>query len=324
MHVSFLPALVDPQTRTPLHLVAEEQHGEMVVTGKLLNGTGAIYPIVRSIPRFAGFDENTHVRNFGYQWNRWPRVQFEDENVGRPMAGHTKSMWERIVGMADELKGAMVIDFGCGSGRFVDVCRKKGAKVIGLDLSGAVESAGRSFAGDPDVLICQADILRCPIKNDLADGAFSIGVLHHTPDPAQGFAEMARTTRAGGFLAVSVYGQEGYYTANSVGFYRKVFKVLWPVFRHYPPLLFTYMTVYGLDFLLKIPVLKRIFAPLRSFFPYIALPDRRWSILDTFDSVTPTHQSGHSIYEVFQWFKLQACKGIEPSNWGGASVHGLK
>ena len=32
------------------------------------------------------------------EWSRWPRVQFESENVGRPMQGHTTRMWERITG----------------------------------------------------------------------------------------------------------------------------------------------------------------------------------------------------------------------------------
>ena len=70
-------------------------------------------------------------------------VQFEDQNRGGPMEGHTLRMWERIVGAPhDNLDGRMIADFGCGPGRFVDIVRKKRGRVIGLDLSVAVEKAG--------------------------------------------------------------------------------------------------------------------------------------------------------------------------------------
>jgi len=62
---------------------------------------------------------------------------------------------------------------------------------------------------------------------------------------------------------------------------------------------------------------------LHLFFPD-HLADRRWSLLDTFDSVTPTHQSFHESYEVFQWFKKAGLSNIEPSDWGSTSFHGMK
>ncbi len=48
----------------------------------------------------------------------------------------------------------------------------------------------------------------------------------------------------------------------------------------------------------------------------------RWSILDTFDSVTPSYQSAHEAYEVFQWLKTNGLVEIETSNWGFATYNG--
>ncbi len=75
---------------------------------------------------------------------------------------------------------------GCVSGRFIDVVRKKGGVGIGVDFSSAVEAAAHNFKKDDDVCICQTDALNLPIQKNCVDGAFSIGVLHHSPQPGAG------------------------------------------------------------------------------------------------------------------------------------------
>jgi len=322
MHTSFLEYLNDPHTMEPLRIVATEMRGDFVFEGELVSPSNR-FPIVRGIPRFAGYtDKGNYAESFGWQWNRWGRVQFESENVGKPMEGHTLRMWERITAVATkDLRSALVADFGCGSGRFIEIVKMKNARVIGLDLSDAVEIARRNFAGDDKVLVCQADILRPPIRPGTCDGAFSVGVLHHTPDPAKGFLEMANVVRPGGWIAASVYEKGGHYSLPNVNFYRSLFKRLWPLFGHYPPLLYSYITCF-----LVAPVARHLplGGMLHLFFPGIILADRRWSLLDTFDSVTPTHQSFHESYEVFQWFKKAGLSNIEPSDWGSTSFHGMK
>ena len=41
------------------------------------------------------------------------------------------------------------------------------------------------------------------------DYGFSVGVLHHLPDPRQGFASLVSKIRAGGHVSAWVYGREG-------------------------------------------------------------------------------------------------------------------
>jgi SAM-dependent methyltransferase len=321
MHSSFLHYLCDPQTGEPLTLHVQSGTGDVVHEGRLASPSNT-YPIVRGIPRFHGYDSrNDYTQSFGYQWTKWSRVQFESQNLGKPMQGHTLDMWQRITSISCELAGKVVADFGCGPGRFIEIVRMKQGKVIGLDLSLAVEAAADNFRGDPDVLICQADILKPPIKAGSLDGAFSIGVLHHTPDPRQGFDKMVQAVRAGGWVALSVYGKGTYYDFPTVRMYRGLFRILWPLFRHYPALLYSYFAGYVLRPLVPVPVLGKL---VRLFFPVVGLPDVNWSILDTFDSVTPTYQSAHESFEVFQWFKESRLVKIEPSNWGFTAYHGMK
>ena len=57
----------------------------------------------------------------------------------------------------------------------------------------------------PDVAIVQADLLDLPLAERQFDLVFSIGVLHHSPDPRRAFAQVAARVKPGGRLAVWLY-----------------------------------------------------------------------------------------------------------------------
>jgi len=326
MNKKFIKYLIDPKTEEELKLFSEESNNADIISGYLVSKSNR-YPIIRGIPRFAGYrDRSNYSESFSYEWNRWSQLQFDSRNVGKPMVGHTRKMWEQIVNSDNKLvKDKLIIDFGCGPGRFIEIARKRGANVIGIDLSEAVEIARDNFKSDNGVLIVQGDILHPPFKKEIADGAFSIGVLHHLPNPHLGFNKIVDVIKKSGWLAVSVYGQYGYYTSPIVNFYRRIFKSLWPYFGPYPALLYSYLIVYVFGTMARIPVITYIVYLLKTVFPYIDLPDRKWSVLDTFDSITPSNQYGYSIFEIFGWFKeTKKFKTIEPSNWGGTSMWGIK
>lgn len=321
MHIKFLEYLVDPFTHGRLSLEGNVPADGIVLDGFLVSGSNR-YPIVRGVPRFV--PKSNYAESFGWQWNHWSRVQFDSANKGKPMEGYTGRMWHTITATAPatRLDGKMVLDIGCGPGRFVETARTLGATVIGVDYSDAVDAAAKNFANDPDVCIVQADALKLPIASDTLDAAFSIGVLHHTPNPAAGVAEAFRVLRANGWFAVSVYGKGGYYNYPNVQAWRWVHKRLWPLLGEKPALLYTYSTVYLLG---PIARLSRTAGRIAKVpFPFISLPDREWSMLDTFDSVTPSYQSGHESFEVFSWLKASGFELIEPSDWGNTSFRGVK
>jgi SAM-dependent methyltransferase len=79
--------------------------------------------------------------------------------------------------------------------------------VIGVDLSGAVETAFAATRDLSNAHIVQADIYNLPFAR-IFDYAFSVGVLHHLPDPRAGFKSLASKVRAGGHISAWVYGAE--------------------------------------------------------------------------------------------------------------------
>jgi SAM-dependent methyltransferase len=321
MHRDFAEYFVDPDTKEPLRLEVTRAAHRQVIEGAFVSST-ASYPIVNGIPRFVDRHADAYARSFAYQWTKWPTVQFEGENAGKPMEGYTRRMWESITGMQNgSVADRVVLDIGCGSGRFVDVARLKGAKVIGIDYSLAVDAAARQFADDPGVCICQADALKLPLRTGSMHGAFSIGVLHHTPQPSRGVEEAARVLAPGGWFAVAVYGKGGYYDSRAVQAWRRAFARLWRTCGHYPPLLYTYAIVYLVRLLRPLPLVCR---PVHAVFPSKDLPDLTWSLVDTFDSVTPSYQWAHECHEVFAWLKQAGLCEIEPTRWGPTSFRGIK
>lgn len=135
---------------------------------------------------------------FGARWSRRPG--FEDEAA-------TAEAWNLKVGWgAPELAGAAVLDGGCGAGRFSAIAHQLGAaRVVGVDVSEQAVAAARENV--PAGEFQRHDLME-PLPKRL-HGAFdrviTLGVLHHTPDPARGLRHLAAALKPGGTLAVWVY-----------------------------------------------------------------------------------------------------------------------
>jgi SAM-dependent methyltransferase len=59
----------------------------------------------------------------------------------------------------------------------------------------------------PNAHVVQADIFKLPFKKSF-DYAFSVGVLHHTPDPKKAFVSLASKVKKGGAISAWIYGAE--------------------------------------------------------------------------------------------------------------------
>ncbi len=99
MRYEYLKFLKCPVTGEDLELEVYKENDGEILSGKLFSSQ-AEFQITNGIPRFV--KDEGYSDNFGWQWNRWARVQFEDENVGRPMAGHTTKMFQAITELTSE------------------------------------------------------------------------------------------------------------------------------------------------------------------------------------------------------------------------------
>ena len=328
MHPKFLNILCCPETGETLSLVAEQTRPNgMVWSGTLSTRCGRVYPIVRGVPRFVS--RQMYASSFGFEWTRWPRVQFESENVGRPMTGHTTRMWERIVGTDPAgIRGKTIVDFGCGPGRFLDVVRRKGGRAVGIDLSAAVDAARKNFHDDTDVLIVQGDLMRPPFRPGVFDGGFSIGVLHHTPSPESGLAALARSVRDSGWVSCCVYPKHDFYDFDSVRRLRRIHLALKPFVGYRFALAYSYLAAFVVA-----PVMRHAKAfglarltnwTERNVLVSLWLKDVRWRLLDTFDAITPAIATTHTTAEVRGWLERAGCRDVRQTPWCPTSLAAVK
>ena len=332
MHPKFLNLLCCPETGEAVSLqsLVTLENG-MVWAGELRTDSGRVYPIVRGVPRFV--DRQQYAASFGWEWGRWPRVQFESENAGRPMAGHTTRMWERVTGLGTsiteaDVAGRTIVDFGCGPGRFLDVVRRKGGVAVGIDLSDAVDAARNNFADDPDVLIVQGDLLRPPFREAAFDGGFSIGVLHHTPEPDRGVAALARSVKPGGWVSCCVYPKHDFYDYPSVQRFRRLHLALGGTFEYLPALLYSYFAAYVLAplfrFLKNAGMRRPVQYVEQNWLVALWIKDAQWRVLDTFDAITPAIATTHTEEEVADWLVAAGCESVRRTPWCPASATSVK
>ena len=311
--------LLDPQTGEDLNIKIEKQIGDSIITGSLISKSNC-YPIINGIPRFVNLDG--YSKNFGWQWKKWSKVQFESENKDSPMEGYTEDMFFKITNFEKKsIKNKLVLDLGCGSGRFLDIVNKYEGLLIALDYTSAIDVAKLNIQNE-NILYIQGDALKLPIKTEVVDYVYSIGVLHHTPDPKKGIEQVYNVLKKEGVFAISLYSENSLYTFFSVKIWRKIFNMLWPFFGSYPA--FVYSKFFGTItyYLGKIHIYLTY--PIRFFFPTAVLPDIKWSILDTFDKVTTSFQSGHSEKQVIFWFETLCFKNIRVGSWWPVNIIGKK
>ena len=208
MHRWLLDLLVCPECRGALRLDAVETEGESVRTGTLLCGSGHSFLISNGIPRFVkhelNADQSRTRDSFGDEWTRL-----------YPEHGHTTPEWqaERDIfleytrSLPSEYRGKLVLDAGCGNGRYAKLANDWGARVVCVDISTAVEIAQANVGTRPDVAVVQADLFKLPFRADLFDIVYSIGVLHHTPDAEGAFHAIQPLVKPGGFFSIFMHGQ---------------------------------------------------------------------------------------------------------------------
>jgi SAM-dependent methyltransferase len=142
--------------------------------------------------------------NFGDQWNRFREVQID--SISGTSESHERFFSE--TGFDPSwLEGKLVLDAGCGAGRFAEVAAECGAFVVAVDLSAAAYACAQTLKRFPPsrYLVVRADLRDLPFRASCFDAIYSLGVLHHTPDPLGTIKEVSRFLAPGGVLATWIY-----------------------------------------------------------------------------------------------------------------------
>jgi len=147
------------------------------------------------------------IDSWDYEWSRWDKVDsagsggFNDpilENELNLFLFKTKTnsiFW----------KGKRVLDAGCGNGRYSVIANELGAFVVSIDKGEHCCKITKNNLKDPEVV--QMDIFK-PCLKPIFDVIFSLGVLHHTPNPKQAFLSLLSALKEKGTMIIWVYRKE--------------------------------------------------------------------------------------------------------------------
>lgn len=238
MDKSLLQLLVDPITKTSLHLEAVTTSAENVLEGKLTNDTGGSYPITNGIPRFVVTEDMGQKQtqtSFGFKWQ-------QQDTYGSPeMRAHAREWVAQRSGFnsMDEFRDYFasrrrILDAGCGSGLgtswWMDSSWRNGGKAewYGADISAAIDVAKDRLGSYGGTHFVQADMLQLPFRPGTFDTICSDGAMHHTPSTERALKSLAPLLEPKGEMVFYVYNKKGAVREFSDDYIREVISPLPP------------------------------------------------------------------------------------------------
>jgi SAM-dependent methyltransferase len=315
MKLSLLEFLLCPRCSEALRVSSGPTSTEDdIQEGTLRCGAcGEETPIRDGIPRFVPREE--YASAFGIEWTTWPRAQL-DSATGLDES-RTK-LQDAFTFPLSYLRGKTVLDVGCGTGRFSEIALAEGAEVVCVDMTRAIDVARDNLRRFPQAHFVQADIFSLPLRPRF-DVVFSLGVLHHTPNPHRAFLEVARLVRAAGVLSVRLYASYNKAYINVTQFYRRF------TTRLKPSVLFSLCHIaVPLYYVAKIPALgpfvTRILVPVS-----VNPPTHAWRVCNTFDLYSPQYSFFFTHAEVNDWFLeagFERVRVVDPE--GGVCFEGWR
>lgn len=218
--------LVCPACNSPLQMESRLSEGNETVEGILRCLDQHVFPIIHGVPRmllpplsdsllylypdffkrhaeFSSTPEATEndrpckkqetLDRFGFEWSHFS--DYDCDNFTPFIEPLPRGFFN----------GKLGLDVGCGAGRHAKRASDLGAEVVAFDLSQAVDAAYSNNKGNPNVHIIQADIYHLPFRQGTFQFIYSLGVLHHLPEPEKGYQNLIPLLSKGGTLFVWLY-----------------------------------------------------------------------------------------------------------------------
>ena len=141
------------------------------------------------------------VRDFGREWQRFDQTGTSQEELLR-----TFNEYFAIFPWDSMPRDAAGFDAGCGSGRWAALIAPRVRHLHCIDASAdALNVARVNLAGFSNVTFHEAPLGAMPLADGSMDFGYSLGVLHHLPDPAAGLAACVTKLKSGAPLLIYVY-----------------------------------------------------------------------------------------------------------------------
>ncbi|TLY28382.1 MAG: methyltransferase domain-containing protein [Nitrospirae bacterium] len=255
------------------------------------------YPVTNDIPRFLPdlSDKEQQVkRSFNLE-----HLRYTDSRHLHFTPRLVQQWLDEIQLPPEYFKGKLVLDAGCGSGRWTYAMASLGATVVAVDLTEAgAEITHQATAHMDNVAVLQASLFQLPFNPESFDLVVSWGVLHHTPDTKKAFARIAPLVKPGGQLYVMVYEKQNIVKAFCTGLIRLLLQ-RFPEEQRYRLCRRLIFKNRRLSWVLKHLFICAYYSPGADALEVSTIQ------LGLYDAYSPRYNHLHSSQEVFAWFGEQ-------------------
>jgi 2-polyprenyl-6-hydroxyphenyl methylase / 3-demethylubiquinone-9 3-methyltransferase len=146
------------------------------------------------------------IDKFSALAGRWwdPRGEFKTLHAVNPLR-------IQFIRSHAELRGAKILDVGCGGGILSEGLAKAGASVTAIDLGGELLSVAREHAKDSDLTIDYRQISVEALAEEMPeafDHVTCMEMLEHVPDPASVVRACAQLVKPGGRIFFSTLNRK--------------------------------------------------------------------------------------------------------------------
>jgi len=222
MKKSLLESIVCPFCQNAFELKIFKSDANEIEEGSLFCSCGQSFPIIKKIPRILAGDLRANIygkfpeffskypefvlikgtagevkgetlekervlKSFGYEWDKFSQMRKEWEK--------NFNFYFEPIGDLSTLKGKKALEASCGCGRHAYYAAKWAKEIIAVDISCAIDVALNNTKEHNNIHFIQADICALPFPKKSFDFIYSIGVLHHLPDPETGFKKLVELLR---------------------------------------------------------------------------------------------------------------------------------
>lgn len=199
---------------------------EDVLEGTLQSAGGTTYPIVAGILRILDDSYLVLVKGLSPEWRsryrrNLPATATDFDRLQMKTATAFAEEWQYFsenladydqiarcyfdLLAPDDFSG-VVLDAGCGTGRWARKVAGRGQALVAVDLSSSVDVAAENVKGLPNTHVLQADLHKLPFRPKTFDLIYSLGVLHHLPKPQEGLESLVKHLKPHGrFLGYFYY-----------------------------------------------------------------------------------------------------------------------
>lgn len=199
----------------PLKLVAESEAQDRIISGSLKSATRT-FSIVNGVPDFVGALAESEKQVLHVFSRYWETHSFDYDNAGkkRTYIDSLKKLFLVDEGDDEKAESAIhaflhskrrILDAGCGAGWVARFHRSQAEQQwYNVDFGESVFVAEKELHADRNSLVARASVFELPFKPSFFDLIFSIGVLHHTPDPKRAFLNLVTHLAPGGDICIAM------------------------------------------------------------------------------------------------------------------------